>query len=1150
MKQILTAAAAFAALYVQAAAVNWELPEAYTTDNGFRGETILNGFWLAGEETVRVPALPDKKKGIRTFRRKFTVPEAWRGRQMYLELNGVRGEVRIDGKTAGRPAGQDFQEYPVSPRTDEAAEIEIEAPSIEGDVVLRSIPKGLRIADSYLRTSYRKMSVTLDVELSSPEEAAVEVVISPEPDGKNPALSFTLPVPASGSGSITVPWKNPELWSRHNPRLYYYTLTLRNREGKIIDRGLPRSFGFREVWIENGSFLVNGVPTAICDDAWEGSMGYRNICIPQAEIFFPKLKEAGITGGIRCSSENAVRMADRHGLHLLMNCGSFVRVNIWDPKSGLTPMNGDESRDDVIRRVKRLREHPSILAWSSNTAYALASMHPEYAGQRFNSWEYFPLCRASAEAKTAQELFRELTELVRTVDPERAVASPNGPWSPVETATRYLCDNLDVQEREEFFDFWSRSGPDRKAVWLTEFGVPFAGHQYIRYIDHQMPHGGIWPKIHLENAARYYGPRVYRSEGAAEFENYPRDNYYRHMLYPVVQRMTADNVRRIWRAWRTFGVSASAHHILNEGCFGKPENPSPEHRFGFRELDDPRRPGFSVASRGTFPMPGIDRETPAARAYLDATAFVAGFIGGPDGRFTAKDHLYFSGSPVRKNFIVINDLDRPAEVNGRWELRRNGTAAARGDWRGTVGAGMREKLRFAIEFTAPEVTERTDFELVAEAEMEGRKLSDTFALTIFPKHRAPERKLSDRTIWYANISDDLTHETPHLTINRDNAELLKQAGIGARLLGGLRSYAWHGLSPAAAMEFHRSRETASGVPRPGDLLILPARTLTTAPDSYQHLLRLLEKTGLDELVAGGLNLLVMEQDLDNLFGMTTEETRPRQAFIAAEGHPVFDGLRDSDLSNWSGESRLRPAITPTGPGEQRFPERIWHVSNTNAVATRTLVRPQRGAVRALAVCGFDLQESPLLEVAHGRGRMLFCQFDISGRYGTDPAATQLFDNLVGYLLSAPAPDPKRGELAQPPAGSVEKRPRLFQADRPAGSSGWGITYGELFNREAIYPDNRPVKSLPETSFPAFAGSGTEIIRREPGGPLFMSAWTPGDFSTGWMKRKAAWIRAALIVNQNGSRTDGPALSRQGNPTALYPHVWVEGFVHPYTADIW
>ena len=59
-----------------------------------------------------------------------------------------------------------------------------------------------------------------------------------------------------------------------------------------------------------------------------------------------------------------------------------------------------------------------------------------------------------------------------------------------------------------------------------------------------------------------------------------------------------------------------------------------------------------------------------------------------------------------------------------------------------------------------------------------------------------------------------------------------------------------------------------------------------------------------------------------------------------------------------------------------------------------------------------------------------------------------------------------------------------------------------------------------------------------------------NFNTGWGKRKVSWLKSALIVNQGGSSNAGPGIRLQGNKTALYPYVWVEGFVHHYTSDIW
>jgi hypothetical protein len=382
----------------------------------------------------------------------------------------------------------------------------------------------------------------------------------------------------------------------------------------------------------------------------------------------------------------------------------------------------------------------------------------------------------------------------------------------------------------------------------------------------------------------------------------------------------------------------------------------------------------------------------------------------------------------------------------------------------------------------------------------------------------------------------------------------------------MRTFQYIGYSPDAALNLHRDlrprgapviprREPVTeGVPKPGDLLIIPRLTLGTGKGDCELLLRTLERMRLDELVEQGVRVLVMEQSLDNLFGIQTENVRPRQAFIAAKGHPVFEGLTDGDLANWTGNSTLESAITAYSPTENRFPERLWHTSNANAVSTRTLVRPQVGAVRALAVSGFDLQESPLLEVVRGKGRYVFCQFDVSDRYGVDPAATRLFDNLLAYLASVPDGDPARGEVATVPPGrdGVEAKARVFRAAVPEGDAAWGITQGDLFFRESIYTRNDVTRALPAVTVPVWAKTDAfgypQVVRTQAG--TLATTLSPDLFETGWMKRKAAWVRAALVVNQGGSRSDGPALRHHGRVTDLYPHVWVEGFVHPYTSNIW
>ncbi|MDR1284166.1 MAG: hypothetical protein LBK99_25620 [Opitutaceae bacterium] len=1017
------------------------------------------------------------------------------------------------------------------------------------------------VTDSFLRTSWRDNYVRIDLAgAAAPgRELTVSARLVETPDAAQPVRAFTpVAVRADTTGAwkttLRTPLEGLKPWNRQFPHLYHYIVEVSGPGSSLALVQPARRVGLREVWIEDGRFVLNGNPVTIVDDVWRLALPKDHDGIVLA---MRQAKAMGFSGA-RLSDPAHLRAADEVGIAAIANIGSFVRLNIWDPASGLTRMDGDENREQVARRIRDLREHPSVIAWSSAAPYSLASMHPEYTGQYFNTWEYFPLNRFAGPPRQGQEIFRELVDLAATIDPTRSVASHNGPCSPIQVATLYLCDNLDLQEREEFWDVWFRSGPGRKAVWPSEVGMPFAGHQFIRYVDHQMPQGGLWPKIHTENLARLIGDEAYTIEDDANFANWLRLNFYPMMKWPATQRLTSINVAGIWRAYRTYGVNVSAHHVLNENAFGR----IPEKING--------QPWQGLTRH--FPNAAVDEITPAARAYLDAVTPVLGYIGGPDTRFTNKDHLFFSGAPVRKAYIVVNDLDEPVAIDARWRLRdSSGAVVMEGQLRGNVPAGRRALTDFPIEFAAPAVAARATFTLEVSPSSvtpQSAKLDDTFAITIFPKHRVPgSTKKFPGAIWTLNISDDLTHESPHFFINRDNQALLRAAGIEARLVAGLNEFEYHGYSPDAAKlllgpvsrrdlpPLPPRAPVTEGRPKPGDLLVIPRHALSTGINEREKNLRLLEQIDFDHLVEQGLRVLVLEQSLGNLLGLQTESIRPRRAFISAPGHPVFDGLQNSDLSCWTGSSDLEAAITPLSASEQRWPERVWHTSNTNAVATRTLVRPQVGAARALAVSGFDLQETPLLEVVRGKGRILFCQFDVTNRYGKDPAATRLLDNLFAYLTRVPEPRPAVGKIGTLAAGTedVGLLHPLFRAAVPEGPDGWGITQGDLFNREAIYDRNQITPRLPDRQFPVFAKQTSargypSVIRRSPGG--LETTLHPDLFETGWMKRKAAWVRAALLINQGGTSGEGPALRHHGRITPLYPHVWVEGFVHPYTSNIW
>ena len=1167
---------------------SWRLPEKYLRDNGFRGEVVLNGYWLkrpAGDAAAkwRKSVVPDssKSKELYDFYREVVLPPAWHNRIIALEVDPVAGAVAVNGTVIGKPEGKRFYEYtvPANLLKDGRLRVTVTATRIVGDVYLRSYPNGpYRITGSYMRTSFRQKQLQLNLAGSGKANSEVRLVARVADNGKLVPVvkEFTGQTKCGRSEwsvELVEPWKNPKLWSEENPNLYYYDVSLKV-DGKIVDQLLSRRFGFREVWIEDGSFVLNGKRTFVRDDVWEGAVDSGNSNYESAVAAMKNIKQWGLNGGMRINSETAIKAADETGILLRPSCGSFVKINIWDTKSGLTPMNGDEDKSDIIRLVKRYREHPSIICWSSTTAYALASMHPQYAGQYFNSWDFFPLNRCKAPARQAQYIFKDLVNMMKEIDPEREVAAPNGPFSRVETATRYLCDNLDLQEREDFFNYWYRSGPDRKVIWCSEYSVPFASHHYIRYIDHIMPQSGYYPALYAENGARLFGDNAYLSLRDSDYPQWVRKKFYNHMTSPLPQQMNALNIRNLLRAWRTCGINSSGHHILREYCYGEHRGKEKSsERFGF-DSADPRRPGFNKPGRGNyFPMEKYDGVTLASEAYKKVNSPLMVYIGGADGNFTSKDHLYYAGAEVRKNLIVINDRDEAAGITANWKLvNSEGETVLNGSVTDRVGPGTRDLKKFIISFSAPDVTKRTDYTLQVECKsnLEG-SLADAFKITVFPKHDRQELTYKG-SIWLVNISDDVTHESPHFFINRDNAAFLEKAGIKVKLIKGMKYFDWNGYSPNAAWEMYKSRkDITSGTPKPGDILIIPRFTLQSGKDSRQRAIRVLQEMKLDSLIDQGLKVVIFEQAMDNVMGLETEDVRPRRAFIAAAGHPVFKGLTDSDLSYWTGSSTLEPGISAYTPDLNRFPERLWHTSNTNAVASRTYIRPQVGASRALAVSGFDLQESPLLEVCKGKGRIIFCSFDVTGRYGIDPAATRLVDNIFQYVTKVGTPDPAKNQIIRLKPGSpdVVFEKNVIRAARPSGEAGWGITRGELYFRENIwgagksYVDGKKTfsrpRTLPDGELPVFTGGGDsthdgiklpEVIRFNKGKGTFEMTIGPDSFQTGWNKRKMLWLRTALIVNQGGSLPVGPALSLQGNKLELYPVEWNSDFVHPYTANVW
>ncbi len=181
-------------------------------------------------------------------------------------------------------------------------------------------------------------------------------------------------------------------------------------------------------------------------------------------------------------------------------------------------------------------------------------------------------------------------------------------------------------------------------------------------------------------------------------------------------------------------------------------------------------------------------------------------------------------------------------------------------------------------------------------------------------------------------------------------------------------------------------------------------------------------------VRDGLKVIVFEQTaqvLEQRFGFRVTEYGLRNVFPRVPDHPLLAGLKADHLHDWRGAATLLPPqLTYTmrprhGPTVQwcgiDVPH-LWRCGCRGNVASVLIEKPARGDFLAVVDGGYALQYSPLLEYREGRGVVLFCQLDVTGRTESDPAAERLARNLVQYV-AAWKPRPMRSALyAGDPAG--------------------------------------------------------------------------------------------------------------------------------------
>jgi beta-galactosidase len=335
--------------------------------------------------------------GIGWYRKRFTVPESYRGKVFVLEFDGVyeNSDVWVNGQLLGhRPYGYipffyeltgklNFgAENVVAVRVDNSEQTNcrwysgsgiyrhtwmhvlnpvhvaqwgsfVTCPSIQANSA--TVEVRTAVANSRF-TAARCKLMTAILDANGVAVASIETSQTIAPDGSTGFVQ-----------QITVP--APSLWSPANPYIYSAHSTLSDQEGATDEYSTP--FGIREaVFDARRGFLLNGARlklNGVCVHEAAGGVGAAvpiRVWARRLEI----LKEMGCNA-IRTShnpfAAEFLDLCDRMGFLVMAEAFDEWRVPKGQIRKGYSRYFDEWHERDLINFLHRDRNHPSIVLWSA-----------------------------------------------------------------------------------------------------------------------------------------------------------------------------------------------------------------------------------------------------------------------------------------------------------------------------------------------------------------------------------------------------------------------------------------------------------------------------------------------------------------------------------------------------------------------------------------------------------------------------------------------------------------------------------------------------------------------------------------------------------------------------------------------------------------
>ncbi|NWK55398.1 NPCBM/NEW2 domain-containing protein [Verrucomicrobiaceae bacterium N1E253] len=333
------------------------------------------------------PHIDQSFNPVGSYKRKFTIPKAWKGRRTTIHFAGVDSAFTlwVNGKEVGyseggrTPAEFDLTPYLQAGENDLAVEV-IRFSSgawledqdywrlsgIFRDVELISQPAGQRLRDFTLRTpldaQYRDATLDLAFDFEEAEGGKVQVKLLDAAGGQ--VLVVDAPI-QNGAARIKKSLQTPRLWSAEDPYLYKLIMTHVDTSGKVIEV-VPWRFGFRWSEIKNNRLLVNGKPVVIAGvNRHEHSPDFGHYCPPEEVLEdIISMKRLNFNAVRTChypASPELYALCDEYGLYVNDEANVESHGDQGIPKM---PLFAKSHHHRMQRMIERDKNFTSVISWS------------------------------------------------------------------------------------------------------------------------------------------------------------------------------------------------------------------------------------------------------------------------------------------------------------------------------------------------------------------------------------------------------------------------------------------------------------------------------------------------------------------------------------------------------------------------------------------------------------------------------------------------------------------------------------------------------------------------------------------------------------------------------------------------------------------